>query len=313
MNQPSQDSERKVLLVSAGCNLLIGIVGTLFSILSSSQAILLDGLFNLTYFAIGLFSLKVAQLVRVGDTELFPMGYSYFVPLNNGIKGVLVLGMSATAFMGAVQALFVGGRAISPGLATIYGIFATITCWTAAKLIRRGARRSGSPLALADAQNWVVNAAISSAVLLAFVTVYAIQNTPIEAVIPYVDPVLVIGVSLITISVPVRISWQSLMELLNRAPSKDIVDGVEDIVRQCIAQLPVREMFVRVVQPGSTRLVLVHVILPSDYPIAGLPELDTLRDRALAELQKVHATTMVDLVFTADRKWGAPWSPGSTL
>ena len=281
MNQQSQGSEHQVLLVSAGCNLLVGIVGTLFSILSGSQAILLDGLFNLTYFFIGLFALKVAHLVRVGETELFPMGYGYFVPLTNGIKGTLVLGMTATALMGAVQALFSDGRAISPGLATIYGIFATTTCWTAAKLIRQGARRSGSPLALADAENWLVNAAISSAVLLAFVAVYVIQKTPIEPITPYVDPVLVITVSLVTISVPVRISWQALMELLNRAPSKDIVEQVKDVVIQCTAQLPVRELFVRVVQPGSTRMVLVHVILPSDYPIAGLPALDTLRDQTL--------------------------------
>ena len=308
MNQQSPGSERNVLLVSAGFSLLVGIVATVFTIASSSQAILLDGLFNLSYFATSLLTLKVSRLVLAKDDDRFPEGYAYFEPLINGIKGMLVLGITASALLGAVDALFAGGRSISPGLATIYGLFATTACWTAAKLTRQGARRSGSPLALADAENWVVNAAISSAVLLAFVAVYAIQNTPLEPMTPYVDPVLVISVCVLSISVPVRMSWQALMELLNRAPSKQIVEQVEETVKQSMAHLPIRELFVRVVQPGRTRMILVHVVLPPDYPIAGLPALDEIRTATSEELKKVHPTTVVDLVFTAERKWGAPCS-----
>jgi cation diffusion facilitator family transporter len=310
MNDSTSRSENRTLLISAGSNLLIAVVGVIFASLSKSQAILLDGLFNLTYFATGLFTLKVAKLVTQGDDDTFPLGYAYFEPLVNGIKGVLVLGVSMMALTGAVQALWSGGRTIAAGQAIAYAIFASTACWSLAAITRNGARRSGSPLVMADAENWIVNAAISSAVLLAFIGIFIIKNTDFAFLAPYVDPCLVLVVVLITISVPVRIAWRALMELLNRTPSPRILREAYDIVAKCTAELPVRNLFVRVIQPGRTRMVLAHVVLPGDFQIARLQSLDAVRSETLAELREAHAATVLDMEFTSDPVWGAPSGPG---
>jgi predicted Co/Zn/Cd cation transporter (cation efflux family) len=67
-------------------------------------------------------------LVAGGDDERFPHGYAFFELLVNGIKGMLVLGMSVMALTGAVEALLTGGRPIAAGIAIAYGVFASITC-----------------------------------------------------------------------------------------------------------------------------------------------------------------------------------------
>ena len=177
-------AERKALILSAVGNLIIGVVGIIIAAVSKSQAIMLDGLFNLSYLATGLFTLKVAALVQQGDDERFPFGYAFFEPLVNGMKGVLVLGISIMALVGAVQALFSGGRAIAAGTAIAYGIFAATACCVLAWVTRRGAKRSGSPLVIADAENWLVNGAISSAVLLAFISILIIRNTSLNFLVP---------------------------------------------------------------------------------------------------------------------------------
>ncbi len=305
-------TERTGLLVSAGGNLIIGIVGLVVALFSHSQAILLDGLFNLTYLGTGIFTLKVARMVQREDNAHFPMGYAFFEPLINGIKGMLVMGVSVMALIGALEALFSGGRAISPGMATLYGIFAATVCWLMALLTHRSAKHSNSPLLLIDAENWLINGAISSAVLLAFISIFLIKDSKAAFFIPYVDPVLVLTVVLISISVPVRMAWQSLMELINRAPSLEIRKEVENIIAHCLTDLPVEELFVRVIQPGRTRMILAHVILPPDFQLKNLATLDTVRTTALVELQKKHPTTTIDLVFTTERKWGAPATPGIT-
>ena len=276
---------------------------------------MLDGLFNLTYFATGLFTLRVARLVQRGDDERFPYGYTFFEPLVNGLKGVLGLGISVLALFDALAALLSGGREIAAGAAIGYGVFATAACWALAGITRQGARRSGSILVEADAENWLVNGAISSAVLLAFLCILLLRGTRFEGFIPYVDPSLVVVVVLISISVPVRMAGRAVMSLLNRAPAPEIVEQTTDIVKRSTAHLPVTDLFVRVIQPGRVRSVLVHVVLPADFEIRGLPELDAVRARTLKALQTAHAGTFVDMVFTADRAWGAPGpiqSPGRT-
>ena len=311
MKSKNDNPERKALLISAMGTLIIGCVGLISSVISSSQAIMLDGLFNLTYFATGLFTLKVARLVQKGDDERFPYGYAFFEPLVNGLKGVLMLGVSIMALVGAVEALFSGGRSIAAGTAIAYGIFATTACWSLAFTTRKGAERSGSPLVQADAENWLVNGAISSAVLLTFVGILLIRGTRLEFLTPYVDPSLVVIVVLISISVPVRMAWQALMELLNRTPSPEIVQQVQQIVEAGLVDLPVQQLYVRVVQAGRTRMVMTHVVLPSDYQVEGLPQFDALRAKTNEDLKKVHLNTILDMVFTADPGWGAPASLGA--
>jgi len=298
--------ERRALKYSALATLVLGCVGIAFSALSKSQAIMLDGLFNLAYFAAGLFTLKVAALVQAGDDEEFPFGYAYFEPLVNGIKGVLVFGISIMALAGAVEALFTGGRNIAPGMAIVYGVFAALACGSMALITRKAGRQTKSPLVLADAENWLVNGAISFTVLLAFICVFALKNSSLKFLLPYVDPALVLIVVSISISVPVRMAWKALMELLNRAPSQAIVQEATMIVEQSLAGLPIQKMFVRVVQPGRSRMVLVHVVLPSDFHIDGLPMLDGYRSMTLKNLQDAHPATVLDMTFTADESWGAP-------
>ena len=188
--------EKRYLIISAIGNALVGCVGVTVAAVSSSQAILLDGLFNLTYFATGLFTVRVATLVAGGDDERFPHGYAFFEPLVNGIKGMLVLGVSVVALAGAVEALLTGGRPIAAGMAITYGVFASITCWTIALITRHGTKATGSPLVGADAENWIVNAAISSCVLLAFAGILVLRMFELDAIVPYVDPTVVLAVVL---------------------------------------------------------------------------------------------------------------------
>ncbi|MDJ0951288.1 MAG: cation diffusion facilitator family transporter [Alphaproteobacteria bacterium] len=298
--------ERRGLVISACAAFTLGVVGMAFFAITGADAILLDGLFNLSYFVTGLFTLKVAELLQRGDDKQFPYGYAFFEPLVNGVKGLLVLGISVMAFAGAVQALFTGGREIAAGAAILYGAIASTVCWTMALMMRVFAKRTESPLLVADAANWVVNAAISTAVLVAFLSILVLQAVGLDRWTPYVDPTVVVIVALASVSVPGRMTWQAVMELLNRAPPKKIRRQVTKTLRECLADLPVQGLFVRVIQPGRTRMVTVHVVLPSDFRIAGLGQLDGIRAKSLAALEQGHPGVVLDMVFTADPAWGAP-------
>ncbi|MDJ0982823.1 MAG: cation transporter [Kiloniellales bacterium] len=310
MQTSTLEQERRYLKISVLGNVVVGCVGIAAAAVSASQAILLDGLFNLTYFATGLFTVKVASMVAGGDDERFPHGYAFFEPLMNGIKGMLVLGVSVMALAGAVKALLTGGSSIAAGIAVAYGVFASLVCWGVALTLLRGGKVTGSPLVSADAENWVVNAAISSCVLIAFVGIFVLNALGAENLALYVDPTVVLIVVAISIFVPVRMAWNAFMELMNRAPSDDIVKQVTGIVDTSLADLPVQERFIRVIQPGRSRMVLIHVVLPTDYEPSRLTFFDAIRTEMYQALRKAHMATVLDLVFTADRQWGAPISDG---
>lgn len=299
-------SERAALWLSAGTALAVGGIGVGFALWTGSRAILLDGLFNLTYFATALLTLKVATLVGRPDTAEYPFGYIFLEPLMNGVKGVLILGISMLALVDAVAALLSGGRTIAAGPAIGYGAIATVACTAAAVLLKRAHRRTGSPLVGTDADSWTVNAAISAAVLLAFAGIPAIDALGRPDLVPYVDPALVALVVLISLAVPVRMAWLALTALLNRSPPPAVRDALAGTVRDALSGLPVEAVYVRAIRPGRSFYIAVHVVLPATFAIDGLGSLDAVRAQVQGAVRRRHGAALVDVLFTADPRWAAP-------
>lgn len=301
-------TERAALLLSASMALLMGIIGLGFALASDSRAILLDGLFNLTYFGAALVTLRVAHLTTQPDSDEFPFGHAYFESLVNAGKGLLILGISVVALLDALIALATGGRPVVAGLAIAYAAFATLLCSITGWLLYRSRLQADSPLVRADVENWVLNSLISLTVLAAFCLVPLMHWLDWPHATPYVDPLLVALIVVICLGVPIRMASRSIQELLNRAPSAEIRRPVEAAIDATLAQLPVRGRHIRMVRPGRTLYVSIHVILPPDCPIESLTTLDEFRTELDAAVRGKHPRAVVDTMFTAREYWAAPKS-----
>ncbi|CAM3682408.1 Cation transporter [Halomonas casei] len=298
-------TESSTLAFSAFMALLIGCAGITATLASNSQAILLDGLFNLIYFSIALVTIKVSKLASRPDSESYPFGYNYFESLVNLCKGLLILGVSIFALVDAVAALLTGGREISAGIAVLYALFATAVCSLTAWVMHRSQRHVNSPLVSADKLNWMVNSLISAAILMAFCLVVLFEQMGWYTVLPYVDSVLVIAVVILCLGVPVRMASQALRELLNKTPEEAIAEPVRQAVARGLVDIDTVEVRVRMVRPGRMLYVMVHVVLPETADVS-IASQDELRGRIDNEVRRYYAPVVCDVVFTADTRWAAP-------
>ena len=301
-------SERRILVLSTAAALVMALLGLAFVVASQSRAILLDGVFNAVYFGVGLATLRIERLLREPDNARFPFGHAYFESLVNAGKGLLILGISMLALGDSIVAVVTGGQAVVAELAIVYAAMAVLVCALTAALLRRGAKRVDSPLVRADADNWRLNAVVSCVVLIGFCLAPVFEALGWSAAVPYIDPVLVAGVVLVFLGVPVRMARESILELLNRAPDEPFERRVTAAVDEALASLPVHERHVRMVRPGRTLYVLVHVVLSERYAMDGIAALDTVRAGIDAAVRRLHSPLMVDVVFTADRRWAEPSS-----
>jgi predicted Co/Zn/Cd cation transporter (cation efflux family) len=298
-------TETGALILSTIAALAIGIVAMAAAVLSGSQAILLDGLYNLAFFVTALFTLRVARLLARPDDATYPFGYLYFEPLINTVKGLLILGVSGYALVNSVIALFSGGQDLTLGPALVYAAAATAACAAIWLVLRRANRRLGSPLIGADIGNWAVNTVISAGVFGAFVLALLLQRADLDTAALYVDPVLVGLVVLISLGVPIRMAGEGLLALLNRAPPASVTAAIETLVRDRLSDVANRAIYVRTVKPGRTAYVTIHVLLPEDATL-DLATADALRRRVIDALVAAHAPVIVDVVFTAIEEYAAP-------
>jgi cation diffusion facilitator family transporter len=298
-------TETGALILSTVAALAIGIVAMAAAVLSGSQAILLDGLYNLAFFVTALFTLRVARLLARPDDATYPFGYLYFEPLINTVKGLLILGVSGYALVNSIVALFSGGQELTLGPALVYAAAATAACAATWLVLRHANRRLGSPLVGADIGNWAVNTLISAGVFAAFVLAFLLKRAGLDTAALYVDPVLVGIVVLISLGVPIRMAGEGLLALLNRAPPAAVTAAIETLVRDRLSDVANRAIYVRTVKPGRTAYVTIHVLLPEDAAL-DLTTADALRRRVIDALVAAHAPVIVDVVFTAIEEYAAP-------
>jgi cation diffusion facilitator family transporter len=295
--------ESFAIRLSAATNVLLGVLGIGFGVYVSSDAILLDGLFNWVSFVMALLTLRVAKMVARPDDEKFHFGYAYFEPLINAVKALIVLGVGILALVGAIEALAHGGRALDPGPALLYAGIAVAGCLLLAVLQRRLAKTTGSPLVEVDAKNWFVNGAISAAVAVAFLVALLAQGTSWEWIVPYVDPVLVCALVVLTLPIPVKMALQGIGEMLHVAPEPAEQQRVRARFDAAVSAYDFEKTMLRMVRVGRYFYLMIHVVLPASFPLTGVGDLDRMRDELKDELRDLHPALVTDIVFIGDERW----------
>lgn len=293
-------SERKALLFSVVGMAVMAISGIGFALVSHSEAILLDGVFSTIGMFLSLLTLKIAELVRRPDDEHFHFGYAHFTPLLNLIKALLMVVLCVFALISAIEAAIGGGRELALGYAVVYGVIATFACLASALILKRAAKRLNSELVSVDAQSWVVDTAISSAVMFGFLAGFVVDGTRFAHLLPYLDPVIVTILVVIAVPVPLQILFRSLKEVLLMAPPGPYQDQVREKIDQALSHYPVDDKRVRLLKMGNTINILLHVKLSDDFRFESHAAMDEIHWHVERELQSLPDRAIVDLVFVGD-------------
>ncbi len=148
---------------------------------------------------------------------------------------------------------------------------------------------------------------ISASVLLAFCLIPLAEMLGLPTLTPYVDPVMVATVVvLFCLSMPFRMASDAIKELLNRAPPRRVREPVHDAVESVLAQWAAHDFSLRMVRPGRTLYLLVHVVLPVNSQAAAISEQDRIRAELHEHLCRIAQPLVLDVVFTGDARWAAP-------
>ncbi|ACB52033.1 putative cation efflux protein [Crocosphaera subtropica ATCC 51142] len=295
--------EKIGLILSIIVTLFMSILGIGFGIFVESEAILLDGFFNIVSFIMALITLGVAWLQRQPENEYFNFGYLSFVPLVNLIKGLLIFLLSLFALTSAISIILHGGRTLNANIAIIYAFIAAVGCLTTALIQKRIAQKTRSIIIEIDAKNWLINGLISLSVGIAFTIIIFIKNTSLSWFIPYADSVLVIVLVLITLPVPTKIIIDSLKQLLLASPSPKIQREIKQLFETTVNHFPLEKYWLRMTQIGNTIFISIYWLFPQDYVLENIEILDQIREKISKVIYENYTDIIIDVIFTKSPKW----------
>ena len=308
---PAARSEQAVLRASIVATVLVAALGIVAGLASGSSAIVFDGVYSLFDALASLLALLVANMIAAYGAdgrrsrrleERFTMGVWHLEPMVLGATGLLLIGSTSYALIIAIASFLSGGRELAFGQAIAYAVVTLAISLAMARSGQRANRALRSPLVQIDVQAWLISAAITAALLVAFVIGVSIQGTRHDWMVPYVDPAVLALVCLVILPLPLRTVRAALADVLMVTPPL-LKQHVDEVAQGFVE----REGFIAhrsyVVRKGRGRHIEVFFIVPRGWPARTLEEWDALRDAIGAALGGDSPDLWLTIAFTTDREW----------
>ena len=303
-------SEQAVLRLSIAMTFVVAAVGIGFGVASGSASIIFDGIYSLTDAVMTSVALLVSSLItqRLSErrqarlVQRFTMGFWHLEPMVLGLNGILLSGAAIYALVTAVGSLLAGGRELDFGRAIVYAIVVVIVAVGMAIHNRHANLSIRSNFVALDVQGWTISAALTGALLAAFVFGWAIQGTALAPLSPYVDPAVLALVCVIVIPLPVPTIRRALADILLITPS-DMLAEIDAVARDVVARHGFLDHRAYVARVGRGRQIELYFIVPQGQPPRPLEEWDAIRDQIGDAIGGDITNRWLTIAFTTDPEW----------
>ncbi|UKJ73103.1 cation diffusion facilitator family transporter [Azospirillum brasilense] len=304
-------TEQKVLRLSIAVTVLLAGAGILFGLLSGSFAIVFDGIYSLVDASMTMVTLLVSNLIAASTSagprrgklaERFTMGFWHLEPMVLGLNATLLMGAAIYALINAVGSLMTGGRNLAFDHAIVYAAVTLLVAAGMAVFATRANRTVHSDFLALDAKSWVMAAALTAALLVAFVFGYLIEGTQLQWMSPYIDPAVLALVCLVVIPIPVGTMRQALADVLLVTPA-DLKRHVDAVASDTVRRHGFASYRAYVARVGRGRQIELFFIAPIGWPPRRLEEWDRIRDEVGAAIGGEGPDRWLTIVFTSDPEW----------
>ncbi|WP_278349835.1 cation diffusion facilitator family transporter, partial [Marinobacter nauticus] len=206
--------ENLALTLSAVGAGLFALAGITWGLWVDSLVILFDGAYSLISLGLSLLSLYAARLVRRPANDDYPFGMGAVEPLVIAVKGLVIAVVCILSLVSAVVSLLQGGRAVAADMAMIFGAVNVVGCLAVWAYLRWSSLRNGSGLVQAEQRQWLMDSALSAAVMIGFGAAWLLERSHWAELAVYADPVMMLVISVYFMTVPVKMVLESVRELL---------------------------------------------------------------------------------------------------
>lgn len=308
---PRARSEQAVLRASIVATALVAVLGIVVGLMSGSFAIVFDGVYSLFDGLSSVVALLVANMIATyaasGErsrklAERFTMGVWHLEPMVLAVAGLLLIGATSYALINAIDSFLSGGRLLHFGQAIVYAVITLAVSIAMSLYGHRANRVLRSELVAIDVQGWVMSAAITAALLVAFVLGLTIQGTRHDWMVPYVDPAVLALVSLAILPIPFRTVRRALSDVLMVTPPR-LKQHVDEVARGFVAREGFLSHRAYVARKGRGRHIELYFIVPQGWPARTLEQWDELRDEISDALGEDSPDRWLTIAFTTDREW----------
>ena len=295
--------ENKILKISMVGALFFALFGIAWGWTAQSEMIIFDGLYSFISLALTMLSLYINNFIAKKELDKYPFGKYILEPLVISFKSLIIGGMCLYSLIGAIQDVVHGGNTVEYGSALIYSIVSVIGCGGVYIFMKKKGDKISSELIKVEASQWLMDTLLSIGVLVGFVIAMILRNTRFSGLNVYIDPMMVIMVSVVFIKMPVQSFINAFKEILCIKAEDEINDDIYLIVKEIEKEYKFEDSISRVSKIGGELRIEIDFIYNEESKLKDLDQMDCVREKVYDAIKHIDYNKWLNVSFTGDKKW----------
>lgn len=256
--------EKSAITVSLYGNLFFVIVELIMAVYTGSQAVLLDGVYDGVEFFMLLPSILLIPLLYKPSNEDHPFGYMQLETLFLVVKGITMTAVTVGLIANNINLLLRGGHVISFDTVAYFELFACMLGIAVFFYLKRKNRHLNSPLITAEMEGWKIDSIISFGMTAAFLLPVFIPFGWFQPLVPYLDPLITIVLSVIMLPVPIKTVISGIRDLMLIPPEEETVQEIKQTIDPIISDYSYSDLYYEIVRTGRKLWISAYITLEKD-------------------------------------------------
>ena len=265
--------------------------------------IIFDGLYSFISLALTMLSLYINNFMAKKELDKYPFGKYILEPLVISLKSLIIGGMCLYSLIGAIQDIVNGGNSVEYGSALIYSIVSVVGCGGVYIFMKKKGEKISSEMVKVEASQWLMDTLLSIGVLVGFVIAMILRNTRFAWLNVYIDPMMVIMVSVVFIKMPIQSFINSFKEILCVKAYDEINDDIYFIVKEIEKEYKFEDSISRVSKIGGELRIEIDFIYNEESKLKDLDQMDCVREKVYDAIKHIDYNKWLNVSFTGDKKW----------
>lgn len=260
----AQKKEKSAMTVSLYGNMLFVILELIMAVYTSSQAVLLDAVYDGVEFVMLLPSIFLIPLLYKPSNEKHPFGYMQVESMFVVVKGITMTAVTIGLIINNIDIMLHGGRTVSFGTIAWFELTACLLGIAVSIFLRRKNKVMNSHLVEMEMNGWQLDSVASFGMALAFFLPVVIPFGPLKGIIPYLDQIITVVLSIFMIPTPLKAVITGLRDLFLLPPEDDTIADIKETVEPILEAYGYEKLYYDIVRTGRKLWISVYITFDRD-------------------------------------------------
>ena len=292
--------EKIIMQISALSGLAIGAMEFIMFLLTGSQAILIDGLYDWMGVVIILSYVFIQPLLYRPVSEKTPYGYAQIETVFVLVKCSILICMTVYIIFDNLKILFggAGGNQVDSGFIARFELAVFLICLVAWLVLRYFSKKIDAPMISAEMMEWRLDVYLTFGSFVGFSIVPLLQRLGIFFIADNIDQIIAVIIALFMVISPIRMFIRAIREIILLAPDTGMVEEIRNIASGLIRNYPYEITFFDIVETG--RKVWVSLYIRSINGVFYIEEIRRLQRELRNALEPEYGDIDIDLIPEID-------------